>query len=179
MSFINFLKNCHDKNTLEQYKRGSVLEFSDQRAKEIVGAGVAKEVGGGEQKREEVLIQGWASITTNTYSEIGLDQYDYDIFTILVYMRKGQNRQGVKFELTKSELQKLLSKATTNELVITRTIAGINNANDIALLKQTVQRPTQESTGVGTLKIKYQLFEGGNAVTGLDNLEWCMYAHNF
>ena len=47
MKFINFLKKCKDKNTREQYERGEVLEFSDKRAKEIIDAGVAKEISGG------------------------------------------------------------------------------------------------------------------------------------
>ena len=177
MSFINFLKNCHDKNTNEQYKRGSVLEFNDERASEIIGAGVAKEVSAGGESKEETQLVGWTSIIPNTFEEMDLDQYDYDVFTILFYMRKGSNRQGVKFELTKSELRKILSKTLTNEVVITRACQGVSNVNNIAMIRQTVQHPAnQEGVDIGTIKIKYQFIENGSEVTGLDNFEWCMYA---
>ena len=179
MSFLNFLKNCHDKNTGEQYKRGSVLEFEDERADEIVGAGVAKKVatGGGSTPTEEVLIQGWTSITPDTFFEIDMDTYaQHHKFTTLIYVRKGSNREAVKFELTKEELNKLISKATTHELVNVKACCGISNTNNVAMIKRTIQRPTQDSAGMGVLKIKYQMFEGGSAVSGLDNFEYCMYA---
>lgn len=131
-------------------------------------------------KTIETIIQGWAAITPNTYLRLDISQaiaQGKKRFTILVYARKGSNRQAIKYELTLSELDKLLSKATTNELTITRSCAGITNANNIALCKQGVKRVYENDVVVeGVLDIKYQIYEGGNAVTGLDNFECCVYA---
>lgn len=131
-------------------------------------------------KTVETMIQGWTAITPNTFATLNISQAIAEgkkRFTILIYARKGSNRQSIKYELTLSELDKLLSKATTNELTITRSCAGITNANNIALCKQSVKRVYDGDVALeGVLDIKYQIYEGGNAVTGLDNFECCVYA---
>lgn len=125
---------------------------------------------------EEQLI-GWTKITPGTYSELDMDSYSQERFTILVYIRKSTNRQSIKFELTKAELQKLISKATTNELVITRSMMGVADNTKIGMLKQTIKREEQASNKLGILKIKYQAYEAdGTVISGLDNFEFCMYA---
>lgn len=131
-------------------------------------------------KTIETIIQGWTAITPNTFETLNISQAIAEgkkRFTILIYARKGSNRQAIKYELTLSELKKLLSKATTNELTITRSCAGITNANNIALCKQSVKQVYDNGVVLeGVLEIKYQIYEGGNAVTGLDNFECCVYA---
>lgn len=41
---VRFTTDCHDKYTLKLYKKGTVREFPEQRARELIEAGVAKEV---------------------------------------------------------------------------------------------------------------------------------------
>ena len=128
----------------------------------------------------ETMIQGWTAITPNTYSRLDISQAIADgkkKFTILVYARKSTNRQAIKLELTLIELEKILSKAQQNELTITRSCDGFTNANDIALCKQSVKQAYENNVALpGVLDIKYQIYEGGQAVTGLDNFEYCIYA---
>lgn len=41
---VKFLTECRDKYTNETYKKGATRVFSDERAKDFIEAGVAKEV---------------------------------------------------------------------------------------------------------------------------------------
>lgn len=170
------------KNELLMENEGGYTAFSVNTASNTVSMndGIKNSMLNALGFKGETQIKGWVPITPNTYETLNISQAIADgkkRFTILVYARKGSNRQVIKFELTLTELDKLLSKATTNELTITRSCAGITNSNNIALCKQTVKRVYDGDVALeGVLDIKYQIYEGGNAVTGLDNFECCIYA---
>ena len=133
--------------------------------------------------KPETQIIGWTRITPDTDSELDirdLIEQGYHRFTILVYIRKGGVRQGVKYELTDSELQKIGSKTTTNMVCITRSCLNPNGSNATATVKQCVTA-VQDGGGTpifGLMNIKYQLYDASGTVisSGLDNFEWCMYA---
>ena len=129
-------------------------------------------------KTEETQLIGWTSITSNEYQELDLNPYldqNKHRFTILVYVRKSNNRQAIKFELTISELNKLISKglqSISNTLVITRSCMGISNVNKNALCKQTLKRTETD----GIIQLKYEIYEDGVLQSSFDNFEFCMYA---
>lgn len=128
---------------------------------------------------EEQII-GWTRITPNTYHEVDLRTAlanGKKRFTILIYMRKGENRQATKYELTITELEKLFSKVNANELVITRTIMGISNTNVVAMLKQFVKQKYDTNNQVipGLIQIKYQGYENNAVIGTFDNFEYTVY----
>lgn len=129
-------------------------------------------------KTEEIKVIGWTSIIPNEFQELDLNSYfeqGKHKFTILVYIRKDSNRQAVKFELTTSELNKLISKglaSLNNTLVITRSCQGISNINKIAMLRQTMKKTETD----GIIQLKYEIYEDGVSQSGLNNFEFCMYA---
>lgn len=144
----------------------------------------------GIENTQEEQIVGWTTITPNTYKEFDFDQYpQYNTFVFLIYMRQ-QNyivRNFIKIELTRAELEKILTKGTTNEFIIPRAF-GYNPENNVTsipftgILRQVMQRPTQTSTGLGKIKIKYQastmkqVYRSPEEITTFDNFEYCVYA---
>lgn len=130
----------------------------------------------------EVQIHGWTSITQGEEHELDIRPQiaeGYERFTILVYMRKGNIRQGVKYELTKAELEKIGSKIKTNMVCITRSCINPSGNNSMCTLKQCVTAMQDENNQpiFGYMKISYNLYDyTGTSITGLDNYEWCMYA---
>ena len=130
----------------------------------------------------EVQIKGWTTITANVEEELDIRPQlnnGFKRFTILVYLRKGNIRQGVKYELTAPELEKIGSKVQKNMVCITRSCINPNGDNSMCTLKQCVTAKQDENTNpiFGYMKIKYQLYDYlGNIINGLDNFEWCMYA---
>ena len=134
-----------------------------------------------EPYHEEQQIKGWTSITQDVESELDIRpqlQAGYTRFTILVYIRKSNVRQGVKFELTSQELAKILSKVQRNMVCITRSCLNPNGDNSMAQLKQCVTAVYENNQPVdGLMHIKYNLYDyTGTSISSLDNLEWCMYA---
>ena len=133
-------------------------------------------------KLEEGQIKGWTRITDNVEEELDIREQinqGYKRFTILVYMRKGNVRQGVKYELTAPELQKIGSKITTNMVCITRSCINPNGDNSICTVKQCVTAMLDENNRpiFGYMKIKYNLYNAsGTSISGLDNFEYCLYA---
>lgn len=136
---------------------------------------IRQEIAKKADKTEEVQIKGWTAITSDTYEELDLREYlpTKHKFTIIVYIRKSNIRQAVKFELTTPELNKILSKVKNNMVCITRSCVDPTNANKIAMLKQCMEKTETD----GIIKLKYAIFNtDGTMVTGLDNYEWCFYA---
>lgn len=136
-----------------------------------------------EEWRWEVQIKGWTKITPDLDEELDINpqlQAWYKRFTILVYLRKWTVRQGVKYELTSAELEKIFSKIQKNMVCITRTCINPSGSNAVATVKQCVTPVQDENWNVipWKMNIKYQLYEYNGAVitTTLDNFEWCMYA---
>ena len=131
---------------------------------------------------QEVQIHGWTRITQGEEHELDIRPQiteGYERFTILVYMRKGSIRQGVKYELTKAELEKIGSKVQSNMVCITRSCINPSGDNSSATLKQCVTAMQDENNHpiFGYMKIKYNLYGyTGTSISGLDNFEWCMYA---
>ena len=132
-------------------------------------------------KKNENQIHGWTSITQNVESQLDIRpqlEQGYTRFTILVYLRKGSIRQGVKFELTKAELEKIGSKVNQNMVCITRSCLSPSGNNSLANVKQCVTTVHENGVAVnGLMNIMYNLYDyQGNQITSLDNFEWCMYA---
>ena len=130
---------------------------------------------------EETQIKGWTAITPDTYEELDLTtelNSGKKKFTIIVYVRKGQIRQAIKFELTTSELSKILSKVNRNMVCITRSCVDPTNDTKIAMLKQCMEQVYDGDTKVdGHIKLKYGIYTlEGTLITALDNFEWCFYA---
>ena len=50
---LRFSRECRDKHTNEVYKKGSKREFPEQRAKELIAAGVAVEIKPKNDKRTD------------------------------------------------------------------------------------------------------------------------------
>lgn len=94
-------------------------------------------------------------------------------FTILCYIRKGSIRQGIKFELTLSELGKFLHKINNNIMCITRMIVNPTNENQPAMLKQCIKRGTEDNV----IEIMHNVYVDGQMVpvANLDNFECCMF----
>ena len=132
-------------------------------------------------KHEEQII-GWTRITQDVEDEVDIRPQlalGYEKFTILVYLRKGNVRQGVKYELTSTELQKIGNKVNKNMVCITRSCINPNGDNSICTIKQCVTAMQDGNTNpiFGYMKIKYNLYDYlGTTINGLDNFEWCMYA---
>lgn len=129
----------------------------------------------------EEQIVGWTNITPNTYHEVDIRNAlanGKKRFTILIYMRKGESRQATKYELTITELEKLFTKATTNELIITRMIMGVDSTNRVAMLKQFLKQTYDENNQVilGLLQIKYQGYENNTVIGTFDNFQYTIYA---
>lgn len=135
-----------------------------------------------EKKKTETQINGWTTITPDTNKLLDITQQLtdwYKIFTILVYLRKWNVRQGVKFELTAVELEKIFHKIQKNMVCITRNCINPNWDNSICTIKQCVTPVQDEGWNViqGVMHIKYQIYDyTWNIISGLDNFEWCMYA---
>lgn len=148
----------------------------------LTGDKTAEELGLDPYKHEDIVI-GWTRITMDTDEDLDIRQQieaGYKRFTILVYIRKGNIRQGVKYELTASELQKIGSKVQKNMVCITRTCIDPSGSNAVCTVKQCVTA-NQDASGnpiFGFMKIKYNLYNAsGTAITtALDNFEYCMYA---
>ena len=156
--------------------------LSDTSTNPIQNKAVALALAGKADKTEEVQIHGWQNISQGVESELDIRPQvalGYTRFTILVYIRKGSIRQGVKFELTATELEKIGSKVTKNMVCITRSCISPSGSNASATVKQcvTAMRDENDNPIFGYMKIMYNLYENdGTAISGLDNLEWCMYA---
>ena len=133
-------------------------------------------------KTQETQILGWTRLTDDTFQELDLNpeiEAGKTRFTILVYMRKGSIRVATKYELTLSELTKLMSKVTTNMLCIVRMVCSPLNNNEMAMLRQCVQAKLDGNGHVipNVINIKYSLIDkNGTVISGLDNYEWCFYA---
>ena len=95
-----------------------------------------------------------------------------------MYIRKNQIRQAIKFELTTSELNKILHKISKSMVCITRSCVDPDNANKIAMLKQCMEQVYDGDTKIdGVIRLKYAVYNtDGTMVSGLNNFEWCMYA---
>ena len=145
---------------------------------ELIGDKTSVELG---LDNPEVQIFGWSRIAPDEYHELDLRPYieqGYETFTILVYIRLGEIRQGVKFELTISELEKFLGKTQKNMLCITRMCVDPDNQYKMAMLKQCVQQVYDGDTRIdGLIKIKYTIWNSNAVqVTTMNNFEWCFYA---
>ena len=130
---------------------------------------------------EEHQLFGWRSIVPDTYEELDLRQFLSDgvkNFTILVYLRKGSLRQGVKFSLSSAELTKIFQKIQKNMVCITRTCVDPTTTNGIAMVKQCMEQVVDENDNIidGLIKLKYQVYKyNGTVISGFDNFEWCFY----
>ena len=130
----------------------------------------------------EVQIKGWTRIVDDVEEELDIRNeiaQGFKRFTILVYIRKGNIRQGVKYELTAPELEKIGSKIQKNMVCITRSCINPNGDNSICTVKQCVTAMQDENNNpiFGYMKIKYNLYNAtGTSITGLDNFEYCIYA---
>ena len=156
---------------LTQFKSDIVLDLS----------GLQGEIDNKANKTEETQIIGWTKITADTYEELDLTNElnaGKHKFTIIVYIRKGNIRQAVKFELTASELGKVLSKINKNMVCITRSCVDPTNDTKIAMLKQCMEQVYDGDTKVeGHIRLKYGIYTTeGTLITALDNFEWCFYA---
>lgn len=143
--------------------------------------GLVEELNTKADKTEETQIKGWTPITVDTYEELDLTKElnaGKNRFTIIVYIRKSNIRQSVKFELTISELNKILYKVKKNMVCITRSCVDPTNANKIALLKQCMEQVYDGDTIVeGHIRLKYGIYAlDGTLISALDNFEWCFYA---
>lgn len=148
---------------------------------ELRGNKTATDLGLQPYKHEDMIV-GWTRIDQDVESDVDIRQQieaGYTKFTILFYIRKSNVRQGVKYELTAAELQKIGSKVNKNMVCITRSCINPNGDNSMATVKQCVTA-NQDASGnpiFGFMKIKYNLYDmNGTPITGLDNFEWCMYA---
>ena len=97
---------------------------------------------------EETQIKGWTAITPDTYEELDLTTEQNSgkkKFTIIVYIRKGQIRQAIKFELTTSELNKILNKVNKNMVCITRSCVDTTDPTKIAMLKQCMTKSRKKA----------------------------------
>lgn len=148
----------------------------------LTGDKTAEELGLDPFKHEDQIV-GWTKITMDTDADLDIRpqiEAGYKRFTILVYIRKGQIRQGVKYELTASELQKIGSKVQNNMVCITRTCIDPSGSNAVCTLKQcvTANKDEQGNPIFGFMKIKYNLYDASGTAyaSTLDNFEWCMYA---
>lgn len=148
---------------------------------ELRGNKTATDLGLQPYKHEDMIV-GWTRIDQDVESDVDIRpqiEAGYSKFTILVYIRKGNVRQGVKYELTAAELQKIGSKVTKNMVCITRSCINPNGDNSMGTVKQCVTANQDEGGNpiFGFMKIKYNLYDmNGTPITGLDNFEWCMYA---
>ena len=148
----------------------------------LIGNKSAIDLGLQPYKHEDMVV-GWTRITMDTDEDIDIRpqiENGYSKFTILVYIRKGNVRQGVKYELTAAELQKIGSKVQKNMVCITRTCIDPSGSNAVCTVKQCVTA-NQDAGGnpiFGFMKIKYNLYDaaGTPITTTLDNFEYCMYA---
>ena len=156
--------------------------LSDTSTNPVENRAVTQALAGKADKIDEAQIQGWQSITQDVESELDirpLIAQGYTRFTILVYIRKGTLRQGVKLELTSAELEKIGGKVTNNMVCITRSCLNPNGSNATATVKQCVTAMLDENNNpiFGYMKIKYNMYDaGGTAITSLDNFDWCFYA---
>ena len=149
---------------------------------ELKGNKTAIDLGLQPYKHEDQIL-GWTRITMDTDEDLDIRpqlEAGYTRFTILVYIRKGSIRQGVKYELTASELQKIGSKVQKNMVCITRTCIDPSGSNAVCTVKQCVTA-NQDASGnpiFGFMKIKYNLYDAAGTLitTALDNFEYCMYA---
>lgn len=148
----------------------------------LTGDKTAQELGLQKYKHEDQVV-GWTRITMDTDEDVDIRpqiEQGYHKFTILVYIRKGSIRQGVKYELTAPELQKIGSKVQKNMVCITRTCIDPSGSNAICTLKQCVTANLDEGDQpiFGFMKIKYNMYNASGTLitTPLDNFEWCMYA---
>ena len=138
-------------------------------------------VTGNSGSKKEEQIHGWQKITQDVEAQLDIRsqlEAGYTRFTILVYIRKGSIRQGVKFELTSEELKKIGSKVTKNMVCITRSCINPSGDNSMATVKQCVTAVVENNEPVfGLMNIKYNLYNyQGQQITGLDNFEECLYA---
>lgn len=147
----------------------------------LSGDKTATELGLQPYKSEDQIV-GWTRIEQDVETDLDIRpqiEAGYTKFTILVYIRKSSVRQGVKYELTSAELQKIGSKVNKNMVCITRSCINPNGDNSMSTVKQCVTA-NQDASGTpifGFMKIKYNLYDmNGTPITGLDNFEWCMYA---
>ena len=148
----------------------------------LTGDKTAEELGLDPYKHEDMIV-GWTKITMDTEEDLDIRpqiESGYNRFTILVYIRKGNIRQGVKYELTAAELQKIGSKVQKNMVCITRTCIDPSGSNAVCTVKQCVTANQDESGNpiFGFMKIKYNLYDAaGTPITAtLDNFEYCVYA---
>lgn len=147
----------------------------------LIGDKTAEELGLEPHKQEEQII-GWTGMTMDTDADLDIRpqiEAGYTRFTILVYIRKGNIRQGVKYELTVPELQKIGLKVQKNMVCITRTCINPSGSNAVCTLKQcvTAKQDEQGNPIFGFMKIKYNLYDAsGTAYSStLDNFEYCVY----
>ncbi len=137
-----------------------------------------------ETKQNKIIekqIHGWTKITQDEDALLDIRpelKAGYTRFTILVYLRKGNIRQGIKFELTDKEILKYEQKINRNMLCLTKACIDPSGNNALANLKQCLTPVYENDVMIpGLMNLKYNLYKyDGTVITGLDNFEWCMYA---
>ena len=134
-------------------------------------------------KTEETQAFGWTSVKDkiDTYQDMDLRPLlaaGKTKFTILFYVRKGNVRQIVKFELRTKEKKKIWSKVNKSMVCIAKGCVDPNDNTKLALLRQCMEQVQEGGSVVeGFIKLKYALYTlDGTLVSALDNFEWCMYA---
>lgn len=130
--------------------------------------------------KEEHQVIGWTKVDGG-FVQLDLRPYIAEgctKFTILCYVRKGTIRQGIKFELTLSELNKFLSKVTNNVMCITKMCINPSNENESGFLKQCIKKHLENGQPVdNVIEIMHNIY-ANNAmipVANLDNFECCMF----
>lgn len=130
--------------------------------------------------KDEHQVIGWTKVDGG-YVQLDLRPFVAEgctKFTILCYIRKGNIRQGIKFELTLSELGKFLHKVNNNVMCITRMIVNPTNENQSAMLKQCIKKHLENGNPVdNVIEIMHNVYVNGTMtpVTDLDNFECCMF----
>lgn len=156
-------------------------ELSDTSTNPVQNKVITEALGKKADVKEEHQVIGWTSVNGG-YVQLDLRPFIAEgcsRFTILCYIRKGNIRQGIKFELTLPELNKFFTKAVNNVLCIPRMCLNPTNENQSAMLKQCIKKHLENSQPVdGVIEIMHNIFVDGVklAITELDNFECCMYA---